>query len=282
MATISPQTTDADGMATHFRELDELGYTVLKDLLTPHQVKEAIEALGEIYEREKGVASLHEPNTKRTFNLTARAEIFRQIIQLPRLVACMEYLLGPDYILSDMGGRSPMPGVASQRLHRDGGTFIPNPPYNVHAVLPIAAQSMFALSEFTASNGATRLVPRSHVRDVDPATVSPDEEVLFTCSPGAVLVYDNRIIHGGGPNTTGEIRYSAQGFCCRKNIRPFCDHTRSVPPEIVEAASPLLRRLWGFEYQSAWEESPRSFKIIEAPGAKGVFDFNRGIVRDDR
>ena len=93
-----------EDMERHFRELDELGYTILEDFLTSKQVEEAILALEEIYECEKDVVSLHEPNTKRTFNLTSRAEIFRQIIQLPRLVACMEYLLGSDYILSDMGG----------------------------------------------------------------------------------------------------------------------------------------------------------------------------------
>lgn len=265
-----------DDMTTHLGELDELGYTVLKDLLTPQQVEEAIAALKEIYEREKAVVSCHEPNTLRTFNLTARAEIFRQLIQLPKLVACMEYLLGPDYILSDMGARSPMPGIAPQGLHRDGGVFVPNPPRNTHAIVPLDAQSMFALAEFTGHNGATRFVPGSHNQDIDPVKVRPVDEYLFTASPGTVLVYDSRLIHGGGPNTTNEIRYSLQGFCCRKRTRPFCDHTRSIPRDLVESASPLLRRLWGFECQSAWEESPRHFKIVEAPGAKPVFPYNLG------
>ena len=263
-------------MTTNFQELDDRGYTILKDLLTPRQVEEAIAALREIYEREKAVVSCHEPNTLRSFNLTARAEIFRQLIQQPKLVACMEYLLGPDYILSDMGARSPMPGIKPQPLHRDGGMFLANPPGSDHAVLPIAAQSMFALVEFTRDNGATRFVSGSHSRNIDPRTVRPEDEFLFTASPGTVLVYDNRLIHGGGANTTNAVRYSLQGFCCRSNIKPFCDHTRSIPPTIVATASPLLRRLWGFESQSAWEESPRKFRIVEAPGAKPVFDYNRG------
>jgi len=266
-----------DNMTNHFHELDELGYTVLKDLLTPQQVEEAIAALKEIYEREKAVVSCHEPNTLRTFNLTARAEIFRELIQLPKLVACMEYLLGPGYLLSDMGARSPMPGVAPQGLHRDGIFFLPNPPGDPHVLVPVNAQSMFVLARFTRHNGATRFVPGSHCKDINPARVRPEEEFLFTASPGTVLVYDNRLIHGGGANTTKEIRYSLQGFCCRSYIKPFCDHTRSIPRELVETASPLLRRLWGFECQSAWEESPRKFRIVEARGARPVFDFNHGL-----
>jgi len=218
-----------ENMQRHFHELDELGYTTLEDLLTSNQVEEAIVALEEVYESEKNVVSLHEPKTKRTFNFTSRAEISRQIIQIPRLVACMEYLLESDYILSDMGARSPMKGVSSQGLHRDGGTFIPNPSYNVHSILPLAAQPMFALSEFTANKGATRFVPGSHISNIDPTDVTPEEKYLFTCQPGTVLICDNRLVHGDGTNTTDEIRYSVQGFCCRKYIKPFCDHTRSIP-----------------------------------------------------
>ena len=265
-------------MEKHFRELDEEGYTILEDVLTPRQVEEAIEALRQSYEEEH--VSAHEPGTRRTHNLTARAEIFREIIQVPRVVACMEYLLGADYILSDMGARSPMPGISPQGLHRDGGAFVPNPPYKVHAVLPTAAQSMFALSEFTQENGATRLVPRSHIEDIEPPSVAPEQERLFLAAPGTVLVYDNRMLHGGGPNNTDELRYAIQGFCCRANSRPFCDHTRSIPPDVVEKATPLLRRLWGFTTQSAWEEGPRDFRIIEAPDAAPRFNYNRGIDKE--
>tara|TARA_Y100000588_G_scaffold52500_1_gene49367 strand:- start:460 stop:1254 length:795 start_codon:yes stop_codon:yes gene_type:complete len=262
-------------MERHFRELDEVGYTILEGVLTDGQVEEAIEELRKSYDEEH--VSAHEPGTNRTHNLTARAEIFREIIQTPRVVACMEYLLGDDYILSDMGARSPKPGMEPQRLHRDGGPFVPNPAYNVHSVLPMVAQSMFALSEFTEESGATRFVPGSHCEDIDPATVTPEQERLFVAVPGTVLVYDGRLLHAGGSNNTGELRYAIQGFCCRSKIRPFCDHTRSIPPDIVARATPLLRRLWGFAVQSAWEESPRNFKIVEAPDAAPYFDYNRGI-----
>ncbi len=260
-------------METHFRELDAQGYTLLEELLTPEQIARAIAALDATYGEDR--VSDHERGSKRTHNLTARAEIFRDIIQLPRLVACMEYLLGTDYILSDMGARSPMPGMQAQSLHRDGGPFVPNPPYNVHSILPLSAQSLIALSEFTRKNGATRFVPASHLRDIEPQDVPPAQEELLLCQPGTALIYDSRLIHGGSANTSDQIRYAIQGFCCRGNHRPFCDHTRSIPPEIVAGATPLMRRLWGFESQSAWEQSPRDFKIVEAPGAKPRFDYNR-------
>ena len=93
------------------------------------------------------------------------------------------------------------------------------------------------------------LVPRSHLTGVDPADVPPEDESRLICRAGSVLVYDGGIIHGGGENASDEVRYSIQGFFCRSSRKPFCDHTRSVPREIVDAETPLMRRLWGFASQ---------------------------------
>ena len=75
-------------LGSPFRELDEQGYAILEDLLTPQQVDAAVNALRLTYDEDQ--AEDHELGTKQTFNLTARAEVFRGIIQLPRLVACTE------------------------------------------------------------------------------------------------------------------------------------------------------------------------------------------------
>ena len=235
-------------MQKHFEELDEHGYTILEDTLTPRQVDEAIREIAITYQEES--ATEHEPGTLRTHNLSARAEVFREMLQVPRVMACLAYLLGDDYILCDSGARSPMPGMQAQGLHRDGDDFMPNPPYKVHAVVPTFAQSLFALSEFTAESGATRFVPGSHVKDLDSKKIPAEDERRFICKPGACLVYDGRLMHGGAPNNTGEARYAVLNFHCRARMKPFCDHTRSIPRDIVEAASATLRRLWGFECQS--------------------------------
>ena len=116
--------------------------------------------------REPGVAGLvgshpqdHEPGTLRTHNLSARDAVFRRIIQTPEIIGCMEHLLGSDCILCDLGARSPMPGMAQQNLHRDGGPWCPRPEVDPHAVMPMVAQAMIALSDFSLQNGATRAQP---------------------------------------------------------------------------------------------------------------------------
>ena len=267
----------AKGLQGHFDQLDQQGYTLLHNVLSREQIEEAVEHLSRSYEEE--FVSAHEPGTLRTTNLTVRARIFRDLIQLPEVVASMGYLLGEDYVLSDMGARSPLPGIAAQGLHRDGGPVVPNPPENVHEVLPFYAQSLFALCDFTEENGATRFVPGSHVSTVAAADVPAAEVVDLVCPAGTILIYDNRLLHGGGANRTQEVRYSVQGFCCRRQVKPFCDHTRSVPLDLVRRETPLMRRLWGFECQMMWEDAPRHYKMLEVDGAKPIFDYERGIDR---
>ena len=65
-------------------------------------------------------------------------------------------------------------------------------------------------------------------------------------------------------------------FRTRRWVKPFNDHTRSIPPALVAESTPLMRRLWGFESQPAFEDwelrrplnSGRNMKIVEAEGAK--------------
>ena len=86
-------------------------------------------------------------------------------------------------------------------------------------------------------------MPASHLHDIEPEDILPEQEELFLCQPGTSLIYDSRLIHGGNANTNDQIRCAIQGFCCRGNHRLFCNHTRSIPLEIVAGATPLMRRL---------------------------------------
>jgi ectoine hydroxylase-related dioxygenase (phytanoyl-CoA dioxygenase family) len=81
--------------------------------------------------------------------------------------------------------------MPQQGLHRDDGPWCPRPEVNPHAVMPMVAQAMVALSDFTLENGATRLVGGSHLTGVDGAAVPPDQESRLVCKAGTLLVYDS-------------------------------------------------------------------------------------------
>lgn len=89
---------DAQLDAKSKAELDEFGYTIVEDLLTPRQVASALAALQRLF--DAGHAEDQHKDIMYTMNLTARDEIFREIVQLPRLVSLESHLLGDDWILS--------------------------------------------------------------------------------------------------------------------------------------------------------------------------------------
>ena len=61
---------------------------------------------------------------------------------------------------------------------------------------------MWALTDFTEANGATRLVPGSHLRDHSPDYGAPYDSIAAEMPKGSVLIWHGSLWHGGGANDT--------------------------------------------------------------------------------
>ncbi len=69
----------------------------------------------------------------------------------------------------------------------------------------LQVEAMFALSDFTKENGATQVVPGSHLWE--PGREPEPEEILQAGMPaGSALFYLGTALHGGGANTTEDVR----------------------------------------------------------------------------
>ena len=66
---------------------------------------------------------------------------------------------------------------------------------------PIVCNSMWALTDFTDANGATRLVPGSHTKP-NPDYGGTYETIPAEMKKGSVLIWDGSLWHGGGANRT--------------------------------------------------------------------------------
>ncbi len=64
---------------------------------------------------------------------------------------------------------------------------------------------MFALTDFTAANGATQVVPGSHLWPLD-RVAQPEEIIQAEMKAGSALFYLGSTIHGGGENRTDNVR----------------------------------------------------------------------------
>jgi ectoine hydroxylase-related dioxygenase (phytanoyl-CoA dioxygenase family) len=141
-------------------------------------------------------------DTVRIDGLPAKSDTFVDIMQAPLMHAAAQHFLLPsceDYLFNTGQLIQIGPGETEQRLHRDedawGYLTAPKPQLEVEA--------MFALSDFTVQNGATRVVPGSHhwppERDPTESEIEQAEMVA-----GSALFYLGSVLHGGGANRTGD------------------------------------------------------------------------------
>jgi len=202
-------------------------------------------------ERADGSAFLYDGGNQRVFGLLNKGEIFEEIAQNPVVCEIMEAVLGYNFLLSSIHANIAAPGGSPMNLHPDQ-TFarMPWPPY------PLVANSMWMLDDFTPENGATRVVPGTHVlgRPPDYASGEGDIETEPVCAPaGTVMIFEGRLWHQTGANITAdERRHGILTYYCRGYIRQQENPFLAVRPEVHDRATPLMRRLLGWEiYQGA-------------------------------
>ena len=107
------------------RQLDTDGYLVLENLMGEPLLEQVRRRVDELFEQEgdqAGSEFKQEPHSRRLANLVDKGELFEEIIQTPRVLECMEHVLGPRFKLSSLNVRSADPENGwAQPLHADSG-----------------------------------------------------------------------------------------------------------------------------------------------------------------
>lgn len=141
-------------------------------------------------------------NTIRLDGLPAKSKTFLEVMQLPLMTGVADDLLLPnceDYLLNTGQLIQIGPGETAQEIHRDEDAWSffkgPKPLLEVEA--------MFALTDFTIANGATQVVPGSHLWPVG-RKPKPEEIIQAEMAAGSALFYLGSTLHDGGANTTVE------------------------------------------------------------------------------
>src|SRR3954470_1760706 len=136
--------------------------------------------------------------TVRIYNLLARGKAFEQIPVHDKVLPIVEGVLDRGCLVSSLSSIAIGPGETPQPLHADD-MLIPLPRPHV----PLVCNTMWALTDFTDDNGATRVVPQSHLRDQAPELGTAYEDTIpAVMKRGSVLVFNGSIWHGGGDNRT--------------------------------------------------------------------------------
>ena len=102
------------------------------------------------------------------------------------------------------------------------------------------------LEDQSEENGATRLVPGSHLWPELPEDKPDVESIAATGPAGTMLMFDGRLSQAPGRTAPPRRRHLLLGYFCRPWIRPQENFTLSLLDELYEEASPELLGLLGF------------------------------------
>ncbi|MGH1491630.1 MAG: phytanoyl-CoA dioxygenase family protein [Acidimicrobiales bacterium] len=183
-------------------------------------------------------------NTHRTGALVARSPASRELVMHDKIVELAHTFLDPYTNRIQLHLTQVIsigPGQPTQPLHRDRlawGGFIPReiePQFN----------TIWALTDFTEDNGATRVVPGSPGWD-DDRRPTDDEKTQAVMEAGSVLLYSGSVIHGGGENRSDETRVGVNITYTLGWLRTEENQYLSCPPEIAKDLDPALADMIGY------------------------------------
>jgi ectoine hydroxylase-related dioxygenase (phytanoyl-CoA dioxygenase family) len=224
------------------KRLDRDGYAALEGVLTGELLTAMRERLAALLAEEGERAGLEvhqEAGTDRLADLVNKDPVFDICFTDPRLLACVAHVVG-DFKLSSLNFRAALPGEGLQGLHTEGGAVTELTDFQV-------CNSVWLLDDFTADNGATRVVPGSHRSGKLPRDVMPDqrgshpEEVLLLAPAGTVVVFNSHLWHGGTLNSSPRPRRALHSYFTRRGNSQQLDQRKYVRPETLGRLTPAAR-----------------------------------------
>lgn len=234
----------AERTGQHLSEIERDGYTIVRDVFDAERAESLVARLDQL-EEELGLTpagnSFEGRRTVRVYNLLVHGALFEAIPVDPTVLAIVEGVLDRGCLISSLSSIAIGPGESAQPIHSDDQV-IPLPRPHV----PTVCNTMWALTDFTEANGATRVVPGSHTWADAPEYGTHYDSIPAEMPRGSVLVWHGSLWHGGGANTTGERRYGIAMNYCAGWIRQQENQQLGIPLETVAGFPARLVELCGF------------------------------------
>lgn len=247
--------TAAFNAAGHLRDLDEQGYTVIPDFLDEALLARVRAGLAPHLDTHAGRNNFEGLRTERVYTLVGRGRVFEAIAEDARILALLEALLAPGYLLTASQAICIRPGETPQPIHYDDQF------YPIARPRPaISISTIVAVDAFTAENGGTEIIPGSHRwSDAQIAGAydghdhdAPPPAALAAClvpvvmPAGACVVFQGTLLHRGGANRSTAPRLAFSNQYCEPWARTQENFFLGVPPAVARDMSPRLQMLLGY------------------------------------
>lgn len=222
-------------------KLDQDGFLPLLNLISSEQVRQMGEEMERLFALER---TGQEGAPSESSNMQNKSPVYDVCVTHPKVVAAIAQVLKEEFISLGVHSRPNPPGKGHQPLHVD---------YGGPAAKPgeyFTCNSMWPFTDFTEENGATRLVPGSHLWGKHPNEVMPDpkaphpEEIKLIVPVGTVVIFNSHLWHGATLNRSHQIRPNVTSFWCRRVWHDGKIRQNRLSPEAFARLSQAARRLF--------------------------------------
>jgi hypothetical protein len=150
---------DATAFAAKREEFDREGYVLFESVLTANEIADLRTALAPYLAADvSGRNDFEGLKTNRVYALLAKGRVFADLACHPLALAFAEADLGRECLLSATLAINLHPGETVQPWHYDDGHYrLPRPRGS------LGVSAFWAIDETTEQNGATEIIPGSHV-----------------------------------------------------------------------------------------------------------------------
>ena len=233
------RSADGPEVDADYEALMRDGFVVLEGLISADEAASIKQALTPVFDHT-GRNAFEGHKTQRIYNVLAKTRACDRLADHPRILALLDRIFQPNYLLSQMQAINILPGESAQALHHDDAFY---PLARPRAAL--GAASIWALDDFTTENGATRIVPGSHLWGADRL---PDESgcIQAAMPAGSAVFFLGTTWHSGGANASDTARMAFTCQYCEPWLRQQENFLLEVPFDIVRQLSEPLQSMIGY------------------------------------
>ena len=212
-------------LAALLDEVHERGFAIIPDMISP-EIIETIRTETEPLLQYDGRNEFEGFKTRRIYSVIEKTLSCNPLVEYPLVLALLDQLLMPNYLLSQLQVINVLPGEARQPLHHDDGFYPLARPRK-----PVGAALIWALDDFTAENGATLVYPKSHLwGDVPSSEIDVSQMVPAVMPAGSAVFFLGTLWHCAGANDT-EAPRQQENYCLaisRERVRQCSDRIQSL------------------------------------------------------
>lgn len=193
-------------------------------------------------------------NSQRIYHLMGKDRLFWKAISHPLILELMDHFFERDtlhdrYYLTSYHANILNPGAEPQILHVDAAVPEPLPPWIIRA------NSNILLQDYTLENGATEVVPGSHLLNRKPTKQDvldfPTQTLIG--KKGSLVVWHGHLWHRSGENKSNNSRVALLGTFCASHFREMCLEENpylNYSQLTIESIPPDIKNLMGWYHGS--------------------------------